>query len=101
MDKRGDGVRRIAVFLLVSVVLGADMGSQEYYNLSLEERDLYLQGVIEGIQIVRILAQQHRSDVVFRIDPTLEQLRQGVIMGIEPHMISKLIREIRKQYGYK
>ena len=77
------------------------MGSQEYYNLSLEERDLYLQGVIEGIQIVRILAQQHRSDVVFRIDPILEQLRQGVIMGIEPHMISKLIREIRKQYGYK
>ena len=92
---------RVLVFLFVSVVLTADMSSVEYYNLTLEERNLYLQGVIEGMQIVRILAEQHRSDIVFRLDPVLEELRQGIIVGIEPHMISRLVREIRKQYGYK
>ena len=92
---------RVLVFLVVSVVLTADMSSVEYYNLTLEERNLYLQGVIEGMQIVRILAEQHRSDIVFRLDPVLEELRQGIIVGIEPHMISRLVREIRKQYGYK
>ena len=92
---------RVLVFLFVSVVLTADMSSGEYYSLTLEERNLYLQGVIEGMQIVRILAEQHRSDIVFRLDPVLEELRQGIIVGIEPHMISRLVREIRKQYGYK
>ena len=92
---------RVLVFLFVSVVLTADMSSGEYYSLTLEERNLYLQGVIEGMQIVRILAEQHRSDIVYRLDPVLEELRQGIIMGIEPHMISRLVREIRKQYGYR
>ena len=92
---------RVLVFLFVSVVLTADMSSGEYYSLTLEERNLYLQGVIEGMQIVRILAEQHKPDIVYRLDPVLEELRQGIIMGIEPHMISRLVREIRKQYGYK
>jgi len=92
---------RVLVFLFVSVVLTADMSSGEYYNLTLEERNLYLQGVIEGMQIVRILAEQHKPDIVYRLDPVLEELRQGIIVGIEPHMISRLVREIRKQYGYK
>tara|TARA_R100000808_G_C2027033_1_gene72593 strand:+ start:94 stop:378 length:285 start_codon:yes stop_codon:yes gene_type:complete len=92
---------RVLVFLFVSVVLTADMSSGEYYSLTLEERNLYLQGVIEGMQIVRILAEQHKPDIVYRLDPVLEELRQGIIVGIEPHMISRLVREIRKQYGYK
>tara|TARA_Y100001951_G_C11129553_1_gene177448 strand:+ start:37 stop:321 length:285 start_codon:yes stop_codon:yes gene_type:complete len=92
---------RVLVFLFVSVVLTADMSSGEYYSLTLEERNLYLQGVIEGMQIVRILAEQHKPDIVYRLDPVLEELRQGIIMGIEPHMISRLVREIRKQYGYR
>ena len=91
----------VLVFLFVSVVLTADMSSGEYYSLTLEERNLYLQGVIEGMQIVRILAEQHKPDIVYRLDPVLEELRQGIIMGIEPHMISRLVREIRKQYGYR
>ena len=65
---------RVLVFLFVSVVLTADMSSGEYYSLTLEE---------------------------YRLDPVLEELRQGIIMGIEPHMISRLVREIRKQYGYR
>ena len=92
---------RVLVFLFVSVVLTADMSSGEYYSLTLEERNLYLQGVIEGMQIVRILAEQHKPDIVYRLDPVLEELRQGIIMGIDPHMISRLVREIRKQYGYR
>ena len=92
---------RVLVFLFVSVVLTADMSSGEYYSLTLEERNLYLQGVIEGMQIVRILAEQHKPDIVYRLDPVLEELRQGIIMVIEPHMISRLVREIRKQYGYR
>ena len=92
---------RVLVFLFVSVVLTADMSSGEYYSLTLEERNLYLQGVLEGMQIVRILAEQHKPDIVYRLDPVLEELRQGIIMGIEPHMISRLVREIRKQYGYR
>ena len=92
---------RVLVFLFGSVVLTADMSSGEYYSLTLEERNLYLQGVIEGMQIVRILAEHHRSDIVFRLDPVLEELRRGIIVGIEPHLISRLVREIRKQYGYR
>ena len=92
---------RVLVFLFVSGVLTADLSSGEHYSLTLEERNLYLQGVIEGMQIVRILAEQHKPDIVYRLDPVLEELRQGIIMGIEPHMISRLVREIRKQYGYR
>ena len=91
----------ITICFLIAVVASADMSSADFYDLDIETRKIYLQGVIEGMQIVRILAEQHKPDIVYRLDPVLEELRQGIIMGIEPHMISRLVREIRKQYGYR
>lgn len=95
-------VTYITISFLIAVVASADMSSADYYSLSMEDRKVYLLGVTDGLEIARVLTEQHRVRDIFMIaDLTVENLLQSLsVVSLEPIITSRIVKAIRRIYGY-
>ena len=95
-------VAYITISFLIAVVASADMKSTDYYSLSMKDRTLYLEGVVAGLEVARVLTEQHRIRDIFMIaDLSVEQLLISLgVDSIEPSILSRIVKTIRRIYGY-
>tara|TARA_R100001082_G_C4283074_1_gene124762 strand:- start:231 stop:536 length:306 start_codon:yes stop_codon:yes gene_type:complete len=92
----------ITICFLIAVVASADMSSADFYDLDIETRKIYLQGVIEGIELSRVLCQQHRCSDIFMIASlTVAEVYEFLSVDtLEPVILSRIVKYIRRYYGY-
>jgi hypothetical protein len=83
------------VLFFVAITVAGDSDSRWYFDLSPEDRLIYARGVIDGFEASVIMSIQNKP---FAIDMTPEEITNKIFDGIEPSMLSRLVREFTKIY---
>ena len=85
----------IVVFLLSAFILNADSYYTFYKQLTPEQKKIYIIGVIDGFESLKVLIEQDKWEYIRHIQIDMERFIIGIEVGIEPDITSRIVREIR------
>ena len=72
----------------------------EFAEWTLPEQEIFSQGVLEGLYVATVLMEQHKPMILLHLHLTAEELTQELHAGIEPLVVSKIVRVLRERYWY-
>jgi|TARA_R110002020_G_scaffold475259_1_gene709293 hypothetical protein len=85
----------IVVSLLSVCILNADTYYTFYQELTPEQKRIYVIGVIDGFESLKVLIEQDKWEYIRHIEIDMESFLIGIEEGIEPDVTSRIVREIR------
>ena len=85
----------ILVFLLTTGTMSADTYYTFYQQLTPEQKRIYVIGVIDGFESLKVLIEQDKWEYIRHIEIDMERFLIGIEEGIEPDITSRIVREIR------
>ena len=85
----------IVVFLLSACILNTDSYYTFYKQLTPEQKKIYIIGVIDGFESLKVLIEQDKWEYIRHIQIDMERFIIGIEEGIEPDITSRIVREIR------